>query len=75
MKQVHQLPWIRAVGSCQYPDCPCPNTWSEAGNEEDARLFLLHNHGHDARHCFLGDVQFLTFYAPAVRRMRRTAAA
>jgi len=75
MKQAHELHWVRAVGSCQHPNCPCPSASAEAGDEESARLFLYHVHGHDAKHCFVGDVQFLSFYAPAVRRTRRTAAA
>lgn len=46
---------VKASGSCA--DC---GRYSEAtgADEEDARILLNHEHGHEYEHCYNGDVTF-----------------
>lgn len=48
---------IKAHGNCAKTGC---GRYSEAigADEEDARIMLNHEHGHEFKHCFDGDPKF-----------------
>ena len=60
----------RATGACTKEGCG-ERTRAKLGNQEDARLFVNHYHGHAYGHCFEGEIKVVKVHTQ--EKLRKVA--